>query len=55
MEKRLFCRYEAPSPLYILQPVKTEQALLHPEIKIFHDFLSDYEIIYLERLAKNKV
>jgi len=55
VEKKLFCRYEAPSPLFILQPVKTEQALLHPEIKIFHDFLSDYEIVYLENLAKNKL
>ena len=28
---------------------------MDPDIKIFHDFLSDFEINYLERLSQNKV
>ena len=55
MANRLFCRYETPSAFYTLQPIKSEDVFFDPDIKIFHNFLNDFEIDYLENLAKNKV
>ena len=54
-KKKLFCRYETPSPVFILKPVKAEMAFSDPRIIVYHDFMRDREIDYLENLAQKKV
>ena len=55
MKKKLFCRYETPSEVYTLKPIKAEDAFLEPKIMVYHEFLNDQEIEHLEALAQRKV
>lgn len=55
-EARLRCKYVTNNvPFFFIQPVKMEEANLHPYIVIYHQVINDDEIETVKRMAQPRV
>ena len=48
---QLFCRYENNKARFILKPLKVEHAYNDPNIFIYHDLLSEFEMAHIKKIA----
>ena len=51
LDNRFICGYAKRNPLLALQPMKYELVSINPEIYLYYEMVSNYEVKVLKRLA----
>ena len=51
LRNRLFCRYVRDKPIFVLKPLKEEKIFEGPDIFVYHNFLEDFEMKQIKKLA----